>query len=269
MEYIKSNTYLMAVKFISALLQAFATLRVFTSIFIDADYPTAVAYALAVLSVFLVDGLFLLVLDYLEKPEMSARQKLPWAAMAFLLLISILAIGFVDEKLNPLSFAPRLGLVGLVLAYLFVWFDQLRQERNCRDALEQKIRDEQALMRHTARQKAEKAAWNTIAPQLENRALVQAWDSMGMDDVHYRLQEINAVLNGTRLPLKEKRDVPTPARQKEQVPVTNDLADGVVQLSDGNYAWVDDAGKMHVKTSTGKPYTERGAQIALARSNGA
>lgn len=265
MLHIKNNNYLLAAKWISAFVSSISTWNVFTEVFAKAGNHWILTYSLALGSILLIDGLYLATLSILEHPDISARDKLPWVVVAIALVVSIIGIGFVDEDFNPLSVAPRLGLIGLTLAYISMWANQRHQEQTSRDAIEKNINDSRVLMRRKMQQKAEERAYQDIQPDLQIKALVTAYDSMNLDEAWDRFYEIEQKHHKQR-----QQTTPEPATNNNghNAKFTVDtLGEGIVSLDNGNYGWVNKNGEVVEHTAQGTPYTSvHGARIARGRA---
>lgn len=127
------------VKIVTAVFQFPATWHVFKGVFNQAERDYRVVTISTFMSILLIDVLIILVLLVLEGSDLDPLKKIPWVLVGLGLLAAIIAVGYKDE--GVLSWAPRLGFIGLVLVDVFDWFVEFLRWRSSRERLEQIDRD--------------------------------------------------------------------------------------------------------------------------------
>jgi len=204
------------------------------------------------------------------------------------LLIAIIAIGYMDEGI--LSWAPRLGFIGLVMADVFNWFLEYRRWRNSRERFDTIERDkmvkERLVIMNQERSnvlndpRVQEIIFRIQARRLGKELNVEEFYGVTLDVlINEELQEHEE---------KEVRQYFEPIYSKE-----NDQSDvdqfqetmrpfeektflnhyyningvpGEIYSVDGMYYFVSPkTNELFYKTSQDKSYTESGAKIALSR----
>jgi hypothetical protein len=230
----QNKMLLWAVKITAAIFNMPSTGYVFYEIFKDTPRGIELVYFNTFLAVLLIDVLFLWVLNVLEDERLDPFKRLPVALSAILLSIVIVWVGYKDE--GALAFAPRIGLLVLVFNDLIAWLTDFLVHYNSREAQEQRIRNNEVLHKRKVKQKARKKAVNSEE--------YTAWY------VNKELEQIS---------VESERSVEIPP-----IPVLEELPANIFKVGDG-YGWVDYDDVEHTMTSLKKPYTLKGASLALTR----
>lgn len=239
--FIRNNRWLWAVKIVAAAFQIPATWHVFMRVFEESGRARGEAVFSTVMAILLIDCFFLAILYFLESTELSIREKLPWAIVGFLLVLATLAIGFKDE--GVMAFAPRLGFIGLVMADLLSYGTEAWSSYFSREAVEQRIRNQQVLTRRRAMLKANRQALHALEEKF----------------VEVQLQRELAMLN-----IKEPIEVSQPKLLAPAYP--QEIEEGIFQLAPDRFGWKNGGDTIYDTTTTGKPYSQMGARRARARA---
>lgn len=239
---VRNNQWLWLVKIAAALFQVPATWHVFMRLFEDSGRGIWEARITTLLAILLIDAFFLAVL-YLLESDATPLEKLPWALAGVGLLVANLAIGFLDE--GWLAWGPRIGFIGLVLTDLFAWATDIVTQYFSRDQVEKRLRDKQVLHRR--------------------RLYMKAWKK-AMKDLYPSLIEMHQQREVRALNLEPQIEEPVVRLLESGQPEEGtEVAEGVYYSPQGYY-WVSPVtNEVFYETSTGKPYTLRGAQQARTR----
>lgn len=235
---VRNNQWLWGVKVTAALFQVPATWHVFMRLFEDTGRGVWEARITTLLAILLIDAFFLAVL-YLLESDATPLEKLPWALAGVGLLAANLAIGYLDE--GWLAWGPRIGFIGLVLTDLFAWATDIITQYFSRDQVEKRLRDKQVLHRRRLYMKAWKKAMKDLYPSLIDMHQQREIRALNLDEPVVKLLEAGEPENDA------------------------EVSEGVY-YANGSYYWVSPyTNEVYYQTSTGKPYTMRGAQQARTR----
>lgn len=236
--FVRDSRLLYTVKFVAALFNAPATWHVFTQQFERSGRGQFEVVFSTIMAILLIDAFFLAVLYFIESKELSIRERLPYALTSVGLAVAMLVIGYQDE--GGLAFAPRLGFLGLILADLLAYSTEAWSEYFSRDAIEKRLRDRQVLARRRSMLKAYDTALKDLFPTFI--------------DVQYE-RELAQLNRPQEQPVVEERSI-------EQLPLLEEVEQGVYQLANGHFGWKNGDDTLHEFTATGKPYTKQGAYRA-------
>lgn len=232
-KFIRDNRLWLVVKLFSLLVQYFATWHVFTREFAERGQIERTILALCVF--FLIDILFIAASHFVESPEVRTLDKIPFVTINILLAFFILYIGIQNEK-SFLALAPRIGIVGIVIADCMYFTSEIIENYYQRETIEQRIRNRQVIRRRKEDDKALKKARKILEPERIKLAVERERRTLGLD----------------------KKEELAKDEWEEVEP-------GIFLISEDEYAWVDIKGDYHQLTTTGKPYTLLGAKLAKAR----
>jgi hypothetical protein len=289
MNNLRGNLGWWAVKIAVALYQIPATWDVFYNILYDAGRRSYLLYMETILAIVLIDLLLLASLHLLETPASNPVIKLPLALVVTLLTIAIFGIGIADE--GVLGFAPRMGLVGLVLTDVLNWLFEVYRYNNDRERIEQRIHNNSVVHRRKALAKAKHQAIEQSEPiliRLQTQRLLDELNLLGIYQAtaysdheidrlaNIGLEVIDPAANNARQIMHAVQDdawqyyddVTDPDDESDQ-PVYDllQIESGIYQLESGNYAWQHpETGRLEETTSQGNPYTLVGAKRARSRA---
>lgn len=246
--FIRQSKLWTYVKIFAAIYSASSTFRVFFTA-LDNGRGKIEAGLDSILSVILIDLLFLSVLWFLESDELSLFDKFPLVLVGIGLVVAIIAIGFEEE--GTLAFAPRIGLAGLIATDTLRWSAEVvrqvhtnYQHKHSREYIEQQIRNSEVIARKKAMELARKKAFDTLAPEFLQVILDRERKQLGLTEEPISTKQIDFI---------------------NLTPQTEEVEDGVVRLNDGNFAWRN-GNELVTSGSLGRPYPTRiGASRARTR----
>lgn len=245
----KNSNWFFLLKLCAAVFNGMATFSVFLEIFQTGQRGAFFALMSAVLSVILVDLFFIVALITLEDKEVAIRERLVWAVSAALLAIAVLGIGIADEGL--LGIVPRTGFVLLVFQSILAVVAEYQLQYNSRAAKEQRIRDDQVILR--AKEKA--AAYERMIKSPEMRD-------------NFQEKERQREMENLNLDQKQSTPYSEPIIQPSLESYAEEVEDGIMQLPSGGYGWISPkTGELTTITALGKAYSLPGARNALRRAS--
>lgn len=238
-KFMRDSHLWLTVKLFSLLVQYFATWHVFNREF--AERSQLERTVLAVCIFFLIDILFIAASHFVESPEVRTLDKIPFLTINILLAFFIMYIGIQNER-SFLALAPRIGIIGIVVADCMYFTSEVIENYFSWETVEQRIRNKQK----KARRNEDYESWKKARKQIAEERIALAVE---------RERRTLGLLND---------------KKEDQVPLSKDewleVEPGIFLLSEDQYAWVDKQGVYHDLTSTGKPYSLRGAVVARKRS---
>lgn len=232
----RNKRMLWIVKGIVTIFNLPATWFVFFELFEHTDRPEAVTYFNTFMAILAIDAVFLWVIGILES-DLTPIKRLPAAITSIMMAGLVVTIGIMDEG-GILAFAPRAGMLLLVFNDIIAWITDWRLHYLSREVQEQRLRDQEVLHRREMNKKTLMAAIDDLEDQFQEKHRQRILDQLGLEEI------------------SERSETPTVVESKE-------LPEGVVQVGD-NYGWYKGQ-ELITETTLGKPYTEKGAQLALSR----
>jgi len=268
----EKNPVWLSVKIITALFQFPATISVFYKIFEDSARSPLVAGISTFFAILLIDVFLLAVLHYLESATLDPLQKIPLVVVGILLTIAVIWIGYLDEGI--LSWAPRLGFIGLVMTDVFNWVLELTRWSNSRERFEQRERDRMVKLRRKVMNDEFKRAIETenvrdVIRRIQTRRLGKDLNVEEMYGVSLD------VLLDEPLTREDFRRVEPVIHSNGQWDIpdlywedyeSNGHVPGEVYNVNGTSYFVSPyTEELFYKTAQGKPYSSSGAKKALGR----